>query len=120
MERKRISLTLKPSLTCSSDDILYLSSLFADLELAYQLRFAAELAEAGRSGGVVAEFDLSIGAAVSGRVHGVEEYGVVVDIDKNEVRIEALSAERGRGKTEVGKEVDLSPLTVRRWCLDCP
>ncbi|GAX80532.1 hypothetical protein CEUSTIGMA_g7970.t1 [Chlamydomonas eustigma] len=88
-ERKRFSLTLKPSLTCSTDDALYLSSLFADLELVHHLKHEGELREAGAAGGVNGNLvdwgsTLAIGAAVSGRVHGVEEYGVVVDLNANE------------------------------------
>ena len=83
-ERKRFSLTLKPSIVASgATDASYLDALFSDLEAAEAIHTAQE---DGGSGAIDWNTALAIGSVVKGSVHKVEEYGVLVDLDAHQVR----------------------------------
>ena len=82
-ERKRFSLTLKPSIVASgATDASYLRTLFSDLEAAEAIRTSQE---DGGSGAIDWNNALAIGSVVKGSVHKIEEYGVLVDLDAHQV-----------------------------------
>ena len=82
-ERKRFSLTLKPSIVASgATDASYVRTLFSDLEAAEAIRTSQE---DGGSGAIDWNNALAIGSVVKGSVHKIEEYGVLVDLDAHQV-----------------------------------
>eukprot|EP00798_Chlamydomonas_sp_ICE-L_P000495 gene495-1901_t len=94
VEKRRFGVTLKPTLTASSD-ASFLQALLRDLEFAAELEkgtdsallrdleFAAELEKGTDSESAAAKWDkdLKVGSLVSGSVHGVESYGAICDLD---------------------------------------
>ncbi|KAK9823324.1 hypothetical protein WJX72_001906 [[Myrmecia] bisecta] len=106
--RQRFTLTLKHSLVASRDAAL-LRSLFCDLELADQIK--AERGEGAHSGWAL---DFPIGGRVSGKVHEVNTYGLVCDLDANPDVLGLIASHQLEGPAAIGTPVSGRVLDINK------